>query len=83
MPSTSRVATRPGPPGTMSSTGQVHMLGVDHLGRDLLTRVLYGARVSLTIAFIVVIFQETFGVTLGALSGFYGGWPDSRDLAHR
>ena len=71
------VATRPGPPGTLSSTGQMHLLGVDHLGRDLLTRVLYGARVSLTIAFIVVIFQEGIGVALGALSGFYGGWLDN------
>ncbi len=71
------VATRPGPPGTLSSTGQVHILGVDHLGRDLFTRVLYGARVSLTIAFIVVIFQELLGITLGAISGFYGGWSDA------
>lgn len=71
------VATRPGPPGTLSSTGQVHILGVDHLGRDLFTRVLYGARVSLTIAFIVVIFQELLGVALGAISGFYGGWSDA------
>ena len=71
------VATRPGPPGTMSSSGQVHLLGVDQLGRDLFTRVLYGARVSLTIAFIVVFFQEIVGVTLGALSGFHGGWIDN------
>jgi len=70
------VSQRPGPPGTLSSTGQVHILGVDHLGRDLFTRVLYGARVSLTIAFLVVIIQELLGVALGALSGFYGGWPD-------
>jgi peptide/nickel transport system permease protein len=71
------VTTRPGPPGTLSSTGEVHILGVDHLGRDLFTRVLYGARVSLTIAFIVVFFQELIGITLGALSGFHGGWMDS------
>ena len=71
------VPTRPGPPGTLSSSGEFHLLGVDHLGRDLFTRVLYGARVSLTIAFIVVIFQELVGVTLGALSGFYGGWSDA------
>ncbi|MBK8051675.1 MAG: ABC transporter permease [Anaerolineales bacterium] len=70
------VTARPGPPGTLSSAGEVHLLGVDHLGRDLLTRVLYGGRVSLTIAFIVVIFQELVGVSLGAYSGFYGGWPD-------
>ena len=70
------VAARPGPPGTMSSAGQMHALGVDHLGRDLLTRVLYGGRVSLTIAFIVVFFSETFGVVLGAFSGFHGGLLD-------
>jgi peptide/nickel transport system permease protein len=70
------VSQRPGPPGTLSSTGQFHLLGVDQLGRDLFTRVLYGARVSLTIAFLVVILQELIGIALGALSGFYGGWPD-------
>jgi peptide/nickel transport system permease protein len=70
------VASRPGPPGTLSSTGQVHWLGVDHIGRDLLTRVLYGARVSLTIAIVVVLVQELFGVVLGAIAGFYGGWLD-------
>jgi peptide/nickel transport system permease protein len=63
-------------PGTLSSTGQVHWLGVDHIGRDLLTRVLYGARVSLTIAIVVVLVQELFGVVLGAIAGFYGGWLD-------
>ncbi len=70
------VASRPGPPGTLSSTGQIHWLGVDHIGRDLLTRVLYGARVSLTIAIVVVLIQELFGVVLGAIAGFYGGWLD-------
>lgn len=71
------VSQRPGPPGTLSSKGQVHLLGVDNLGRDLLTRVLYGGRVSLTIAFGVVIVSELFGVLLGAISGFYGGWVDN------
>ncbi len=71
------VSSRPGPPGILSSTGEFHLLGVDHLGRDLFTRVLYGARVSLTIAFVVVILQESVGVALGALSGFFGGWPDA------
>ena len=72
------VSSRPGPPGTMSSTGQMHPLGVDHLGRDLFTRLLYGARVSLSIAFIVVvIFSELFGVMLGATAGFMGGWFDT------
>ena len=71
------VSSRPGPPGTMSSAGQMHPLGVDHLGRDLFTRLLYGARVSLSIAFIVVVVSELFGVVLGATAGFMGGWFDT------
>ena len=71
------VSSRPGPPGILSSTGQFHLAGVDHLGRDLFTRVLYGARVSLTIAFLVVIFSELIGVLLGAFAGFFGGLFDA------
>ena len=71
------VSSRPGPPGILSSTGQFHLAGVDHLGRDLFTRVLYGARVSLTIAFLVVIFSELIGVLLGAFAGFFGGFFDA------
>lgn len=71
------VTARPGPPGTVGSGGQVHPLGVDHLGRDLFTRLLYGARVSLSIAFIVVILSEMVGVILGAIAGFLGGWFDT------
>jgi len=70
------VSSRPGLPGTLSSQGQIHLAGVDHLGRDLLTRVLFGARVSLTIAFVVVFFSEIFGVIVGALGGYFGGWFD-------
>jgi peptide/nickel transport system permease protein len=71
------VSQRPGPPGTVGSAGQVHPLGVDHLGRDLYTRLLYGARVSLLIAFVVVFFSELVGVILGATAGFLGGWFDT------
>ncbi len=67
---------RPAPPGTVSRDGRMHILGVDHLGRDLFTRVLYAARVSLTIAFLVVLISETFGSLLGAVAGFYGGRVD-------
>jgi peptide/nickel transport system permease protein len=71
------VSSRPGPPGTVGSEGQMHPLGVDHLGRDLFTRLLYGARVSLLIAFVVVVFSELIGVILGATAGFLGGWFDT------
>jgi ABC-type dipeptide/oligopeptide/nickel transport system permease subunit len=53
-----------------------HPLGTDHLGRDILARILYGARYSLVIGFAAVSIGLLVGVPLGALSGFYGGWVD-------
>jgi peptide/nickel transport system permease protein len=69
--------SRPAPPGTVSTDGRVHYMGIDHLGRDLFTRVLYAARVSLSIAILVVLISETFGALLGALAGYYGGIVDT------
>lgn len=51
-------------------------LGTDYLGRDLVTRLLYGGRWSLTIGFLAVGLGLAVGVPLGALSGYYGGWVD-------
>ena len=51
-------------------------LGTDYLGRDMFTRLLYGARWSLTIGFLAVALGLAAGVPLGALSGYYGGWTD-------
>ncbi len=51
-------------------------LGTDYLGRDMLTRLLYGARWSLAIGFLAVALGLAVGVPLGALSGYYGGWID-------
>jgi peptide/nickel transport system permease protein len=70
-------AARPAPPGVAGSAGYVHLLGIDHLGRDLFTRVLYAGRISLTIAIAVVFFSETIGVIIGATAGYYGGWIDA------
>lgn len=53
--------------------GGAHFLGTDNLGRDVLSRVVYGARVSLLVAFAVVIISGLVGVTLGAISGYFGG----------
>jgi ABC-type dipeptide/oligopeptide/nickel transport system permease subunit len=53
-----------------------HVLGTDHLGRDILARLAYGARFSLLIGFAAVAVGLTLGVPLGAVSGFYGGWVD-------
>ncbi|NUQ37599.1 MAG: ABC transporter permease [Caldilineales bacterium] len=68
--------SRPGPPGTIDMEGRTHYLGVDHLGRDLFTRVLYAARVSMSIAVLVVLISETFGALVGAIAGYYGGLVD-------
>jgi peptide/nickel transport system permease protein len=53
-----------------------HPLGTDHFGRDELTRILYGGRVSLRIGLIAVSIGATIGVTLGAIAGYRGGWVD-------
>lgn len=53
-----------------------HFFGTDELGRDILARVLFGARISLGVAAAVVASSLAVGVTMGALAGFYGGWLD-------
>jgi ABC-type dipeptide/oligopeptide/nickel transport system permease subunit len=56
--------------------GPAHVLGTDHLGRDILARLAFGARFSLVIGFAAVGLGLAIGVPLGAISGFYGGWVD-------
>ncbi|HEX2988978.1 MAG TPA: ABC transporter permease [Chloroflexota bacterium] len=53
-----------------------HLLGTDSLGQDVLSRLIYGARVSTLVGFLAVAIAGTLGVTLGLLSGYYGGWLD-------
>ena len=57
-----------------------HPLGTDTLGRDVLSRLLYGARVSLMVGLAAVIVAGAVGVALGLVAGYYGGWRD--DVAH-
>ncbi len=54
-----------------------HLLGTDQLGRDVLSRMIYGARVSLIVAAVAVFIAAVMGVGIGLLAGFYGGWIDS------
>jgi peptide/nickel transport system permease protein len=53
-----------------------HWLGTDQEGRDTFTRLLYGARVDLRIAFLAVLFPFVLGIIMGSLAGYFGGWVD-------
>ena len=56
---------------------QKHWLGSDELGRDVLTRLAYGGRISLSVAFITMALALTIGLLVGVIAGYYGGWVDS------
>ncbi|HET6515336.1 MAG TPA: ABC transporter permease [Thermodesulfovibrionales bacterium] len=53
-----------------------HLLGTDDLGRDVLSRMIWGSRISLAVGFVAVGIATVIGVILGAASGYYGGWTD-------
>jgi peptide/nickel transport system permease protein len=53
-----------------------HILGTDENGRDLLSRLMYGGQISLTVAFFAVLMEISIGTVVGAVSGYYGGWVD-------
>jgi len=57
--------------------GTAFLLGTDRLGRDMLSRIIYGARISLTVGLIGIIISFVIGIILGGLAGYYGGWVDS------
>jgi peptide/nickel transport system permease protein len=64
-------------PTLEGADGRAHVLGTDHLGRDVLSRVIWGARVSLLVGFAAVVVGGLIGATLGILAGYRGGWLDS------
>jgi peptide/nickel transport system permease protein len=70
-------ASDPNWQGTPLAPGQFgHVLGTDELGRDLYTRLLYGGRISLTVATVAVVIEILIGTFIGALAGYYGGLVD-------
>lgn len=54
-----------------------HWLGTDNMGYDVLTRLMYGGRVSLTIGFVIVIIETIIGVIMGGIAGYFGKWVDN------
>jgi peptide/nickel transport system permease protein len=64
------------PPGWADGAGRVHVLGTDHLGRDLLARVVFGARPALLVGFAAVVISGVLGMLAGLLSGYFGGTVD-------
>jgi peptide/nickel transport system permease protein len=63
--------------GRLLAPGHGHWFGTDELGRDILSRTLFGARISLEVAVSVVSLSLSVGLIAGALAGFYGGWTDT------
>ncbi|HHC25716.1 MAG TPA: ABC transporter permease [Desulfobacterales bacterium] len=58
------------------TSGEDHVLGTDHLGRDMFTRLIYGARNTITIAMLITLISFTVGIILGFLAAVLGGWAD-------
>ncbi len=65
------------PPFWMEGSDPAHILGTDHLGRDYLSRLLYGARISLTIGFVTALVSGFIGTALGVTAGYFGGRTDT------
>jgi peptide/nickel transport system permease protein len=64
------------PPFWLKGGSTEYLLGTDQLGRDVLSRLIFGARVSMVVGFTAVIFAGVVGTTLGIISGYLGGWVD-------
>jgi len=62
---------------TATGPSSAHWFGVDQIGRDVFSRVIYGARVSLLVAFVATFIATAFGVVMGLLAGYFRGWADT------
>lgn len=71
------VVQRLSPPCWMEGGSMEHLLGTDQLGRDVLTRLIYGSRISLIVGIVAGIVGLVIGVVLGLLAGYFGGWIDA------
>lgn len=76
-PTKGNLLARMKPPAWIEGGSWSYPLGTDQMGRDLLSRIIYGSRVSLALGVIVVTLSVTLGTALGVISGYYGGWVDA------
>lgn len=75
-PNTPSLANRLNPPFFISGHNPSHLLGTDFLGRDVLSRLLYGARVSLTVGAVTVVLATAIGIAVGVIAAYEGKWLD-------
>ena len=75
-PSAQDIGNRLKPPGWQDGTGRLHPLGTDHLGRDLLARVIFGAQPALLVASAAVLISGVLGMATGLVGGYFGGRVD-------
>jgi peptide/nickel transport system permease protein len=76
-PFTGYSATEQNPGNQFTSPDARHWFGTDELGRDVFTRILYGGQISIAVGIFSTLLALAFGILVGALSGFYGGWVDN------
>jgi peptide/nickel transport system permease protein len=75
-PEIGKLTARFRPPAWQAGGSAEYLLGTDHLGRDVLSRLIFGARVSMVVGFAAVIVAGVIGTTFGIVSGYLGGWVD-------
>jgi peptide/nickel transport system permease protein len=63
-------------PGWQDAQGRVHVLGTDHLGRDILARVIFGSRIALVVGLAAVLISGVLGMVIGLIAGYFGGRVD-------